>query len=234
VLDNVSLSIPAHKMTAIVGASGSGKSTIASLIPRLYDTDLGSICVDGCNVKEMRLQHLRSLSAVVEQSTSLHQGSILENVAVGLLASDQHTHLRQAILDGRLSALVSAVRGGQELNTAMQDDSLLEEIVELVREAIESAEAAVFVKRLQHGLTSDAGHNGPVTVSIQWSSTALGSTATSVMRYHSCCEMLTAQECCERSDATVISHTHSVTGSSVPGKFCICLTVTMFYAIVIT
>jgi ATP-binding cassette, subfamily B (MDR/TAP), member 1 len=147
-------------MTAIVGSSGSGKSTIASLIPRLYDFESGSLSIDDFDIRSMHLQQLRSLTAVVAQSTSLLQGSIIENVAVGLLSSPKHAHLHEAILDGRLRVVVEAVQGGQDFKSAIRSDVNVQEIVHCVQEAIDLAEASMFVDRLQHGLASDAGHNG--------------------------------------------------------------------------
>lgn len=160
VLDNISLSLPARRMTAIVGLSGSGKSTIASLIPRLYDFESGTISIDNHDIRDMNLQHLRSLVAVVEQSTSLIQGSILENVALGLLTSPKHQHLHQAILDGRLQATVNAVRDGEELKASAAGDADMQDIIRRVQEAVQCAEASIFIQGLPYGLASDAGHNG--------------------------------------------------------------------------
>jgi ATP-binding cassette, subfamily B (MDR/TAP), member 1 len=150
VLADVSLCIPAKQINAIVGLSGSGKSTMASLIPRLYDFESGAIHFDEYDIRDMNLHSLRSLIAVVEQSTSLLQGSILENVAAGLLTSRKHTHLHSAILDRRLYAVAQAVQGGESLKTA-STDSEVREVVHLVENAVELAEALFFVQLLQHG-----------------------------------------------------------------------------------
>lgn len=160
VLDRVSIKIPAKQMTAIVGLSGSGKSTIASLIPRLYDVAGGQITIDGHDIRDMNLYELRRLIAVVEQRSALFQGSILENVAAGLLTSAKHSHLHDAILGGRLEAAVEATRTKGESSVTSGADDDVREIVQLVRTAIEQAEASLFVNGLQYGLATDAGYDG--------------------------------------------------------------------------
>ena len=67
VLNGISLNIPANKVTALVGASGCGKSTIISLLERFYDPAEGKICLDGQDVKDLDLQWLRSQMRLVQQ-----------------------------------------------------------------------------------------------------------------------------------------------------------------------
>lgn len=67
VLKGINLNIPANKVTALVGASGCGKSTIISLLERFYDPAKGKICLDGHNVKDLNLQWLRSQMRLVQQ-----------------------------------------------------------------------------------------------------------------------------------------------------------------------
>jgi ABC-type multidrug transport system fused ATPase/permease subunit len=68
---------------AVVGATGAGKSTMASLIPRLYDPSKGQVVIDGSDVREYTLESLRSQVSLVLQNTMLFHASIAENIAYG-------------------------------------------------------------------------------------------------------------------------------------------------------
>lgn len=83
VLDQVSFKVKRGKTVALVGQSGSGKSTIANLVPRFYDVQEGSIEIDGVNIKEMNLQSLRSLMGMVTQESILFNDTIANNIAFG-------------------------------------------------------------------------------------------------------------------------------------------------------
>ena len=83
VLKNLNLQIPAGKTVAIVGATGSGKSTLVGLIPRLYDAPEGSLLVDGIPIRQIPLQTLRRHIGFVPQETFLFSESIRENVKFG-------------------------------------------------------------------------------------------------------------------------------------------------------
>ena len=80
VLKNVSFTVPAGSFTAIVGPSGAGKTTISTLVPRLYDVSSGSILIDGIDVKDLTLESLRSSIGVVTQDAHLFHESIAENL----------------------------------------------------------------------------------------------------------------------------------------------------------
>ncbi len=83
VLRDVSFTIPAGQMCAIVGASGAGKSTLADLLLRFHDVDSGSITIDGQDIRELRLEDLRRQVAMVEQTPYFFRASIRENIAYG-------------------------------------------------------------------------------------------------------------------------------------------------------
>ncbi len=83
VLQNVTLKIPAGTSLAIVGPTGSGKSTLVSLIPRLYDAAPGSVLIDGRPIREFPLELLRRSIGFVPQETFLFSDSIRENIAFG-------------------------------------------------------------------------------------------------------------------------------------------------------
>src|SRR5439155_4857772 len=83
VLKGIGLTIPAGKVTAVVGPTGGGKSTLVSLIPRLYDPTEGSILIGGHDIREYTLGSLRSQISVVLQESVLLQASIAQNIAYG-------------------------------------------------------------------------------------------------------------------------------------------------------
>jgi subfamily B ATP-binding cassette protein MsbA len=83
VLDNFNLIIPKGKTFALVGQSGSGKSTIANLITRFYDVEHGEILIDDINIKSMKLDSLRSLTGLVTQDSILFNDSIKNNILIG-------------------------------------------------------------------------------------------------------------------------------------------------------
>lgn len=83
VLQNVSFIAPAGKKLAILGATGSGKSSLVQLIPRLYDVDHGTILIDDVNIREMKLADLRKQIGFVPQETVLFSGTIKENIGWG-------------------------------------------------------------------------------------------------------------------------------------------------------
>ncbi|MFH4802102.1 lipid A ABC transporter ATP-binding protein/permease MsbA [Vibrio diabolicus] len=80
-LENVSFDIPRGKTVALVGRSGSGKSTIANLFNRFYDVDSGSITLDGHDIREYELKNLRQQFALVSQSVHLFNDTIANNIA---------------------------------------------------------------------------------------------------------------------------------------------------------
>ena len=83
VLDNINLKIESGELVGIIGSTGSGKTTLVSLIPRLYDTDEGSVKVDGTDVRELPLYTLRESVAMVLQKNTLFSGTIAENLRWG-------------------------------------------------------------------------------------------------------------------------------------------------------
>ena len=83
VLSDISIDIPAGKSIALVGPSGSGKTTICSLLPRFYDVTVGSITVDGKDIRGLTLKSLRSQIGMVQQDVYLFDGTIKDNIAYG-------------------------------------------------------------------------------------------------------------------------------------------------------
>jgi ATP-binding cassette subfamily B protein len=83
VIKNLSLHIPAGKTIAIVGSTGSGKSTLVKLLLRLYEIQSGSITLDGVELRELNLKDLRRSIGLVSQDVFLFHGTVAENIAYG-------------------------------------------------------------------------------------------------------------------------------------------------------
>ena len=83
VLEKINLTIPAGKTVGIIGSTGCGKTTLVSLIPRLYDTDEGEVLVDGVNVRDYSLRNLREGVGMVLQKNVLFSGTIEDNLRWG-------------------------------------------------------------------------------------------------------------------------------------------------------
>lgn len=83
VLNNISFKAKPGETIGIIGSTGSGKSSLVQLIPRLYDCDEGEVLVDGVNVKDYSLKNLRNGVAMVLQKNTLFSGSILDNLRWG-------------------------------------------------------------------------------------------------------------------------------------------------------
>lgn len=89
ILKDVSISAPKGKMIAVVGPTGSGKTTIMNLINRFYDVDAGSITFDGKDIREFDLDSLRSKVGIVLQDSVLFSGTIRDNIRFGVPDSSQ-------------------------------------------------------------------------------------------------------------------------------------------------
>ncbi|MBF2078884.1 MAG: ABC transporter ATP-binding protein [Synechococcales cyanobacterium T60_A2020_003] len=98
VLRNLTLHIPAGKTTAIVGSTGSGKSTLVKLLLRLYEIDGGSISLDGIELRDLDLYDLRRAIGLVSQDVFLFHGSVAENIRYGTPNASPEDVIRAARL----------------------------------------------------------------------------------------------------------------------------------------
>ena len=113
VLDNINLKIGAGSTVGIIGSTGSGKSTLISMIPRLYDVDSGSVLVDGVDVKDYSLKNLRDGIGIVLQKNLLFSGTIMHN----LLWGDENASYDEVVRASQNSAadkFVSSFTDGYE------------------------------------------------------------------------------------------------------------------------
>ncbi|KAG6018886.1 hypothetical protein E4U41_003518, partial [Claviceps citrina] len=124
VMDGVTLEIPAGKTTALVGASGSGKSTIVGLVERFYDPVQGAIYLDGRDISTLNLRWLRQQMALVSQEPTLFGTTIFKNISHGLIGTQyeneteerQRERVIQAAVMANAHDFISALPEGYETN----------------------------------------------------------------------------------------------------------------------
>ena len=109
--DQVSFTIPPGGMTAFVGPSGAGKTTVFSLIERFYDPDAGRVLLDGTDVADWPLTHLRATIGYVEQDAPVLSGTLRENLLFGAPDATEDD-LEQALRTTRLAAMVGSLPHG--------------------------------------------------------------------------------------------------------------------------
>jgi ABC-type multidrug transport system fused ATPase/permease subunit len=95
-LHDISFRVMPGQMLALAGATGAGKSTIASLLPRFYDVGSGSVTIDGIDVRQMSVRGLRSNISMVLQDVFLFNGTIRENIRYSNLAASDEDIIRAA------------------------------------------------------------------------------------------------------------------------------------------
>jgi len=112
-LNDISFTIKPGQTVGIIGSTGSGKTTLVQMIPRLYDVDEGAVFVDGVNVKDYSLKNLRNGVSIVLQKNVLFSGTILENLRWG----DEHAgeaEIQKAAIAAQADAFVSQLPEGYE------------------------------------------------------------------------------------------------------------------------
>lgn len=132
-LNDINIKIEAGSNVAIVGRTGSGKSTLVNLIPRLFDPTEGEVCIDGVNIKNQNLTHIRKSIGYVPQETFLFSTTVKENIAFGAADASmglieeaaENAQLLENILDfeKKFETLVGergiTLSGGQKQRTAI-------------------------------------------------------------------------------------------------------------------
>jgi len=123
VLSNINLEIKKGETIALVGPSGGGKSTIADLIPRFYEVNAGAIKFDGVDIRDLKLDQLRSLLGVVNQSPILFNDTIYNNIAFGKPESDKESVIKAAQI-ANAHEFISQLPNGYETSIGDAGDKL--------------------------------------------------------------------------------------------------------------
>ncbi len=113
VLDGLSLHIRAGEYVALVGASGVGKTTLLSLIPRFYEVSSGSITLDGIDIRSIRLESLRRQIGVVQQDVYLFSGTVADNIRYGQLDAPDEAVIAAAQRAGAHAFIMALPHGYQ-------------------------------------------------------------------------------------------------------------------------
>jgi ATP-binding cassette, subfamily B, multidrug efflux pump len=173
-LKRVDLEIPGGTTVAIVGHTGSGKSTLVSLIPRMLDTTAGSVLVDGLDVRALDPEELRRQIGFVPQETFLFSATLAENIAWGVAAADRTAIERAAELAGLapdiatfpagLDTMVGerglTLSGGQKQRTAIARALLRDPRILILDDALSSVDTITEERileglvRIMHGRTT--------------------------------------------------------------------------------
>ena len=174
VLHDISLHIPAGSSLAIVGPTGSGKSTLINLVPRLYDAAAGMVLIDGVPVRDWPLERLRGNIGMVPQETFLFSDSIARNVSFGVPHASLHAiedaasiaHIRTEILEfpRGFETLVGergiTLSGGQKQRTAIARAVLRNPRILILDDALASVDTyteeqiLAGLKRMMEGRTT--------------------------------------------------------------------------------
>jgi ATP-binding cassette subfamily B protein len=164
-LQRVDLEIPGGATVAIVGHTGSGKSTLVSLIPRMLDTTAGSVLVDGLDVRALDPEELRRQIGFVPQETFLFSATLAENIAWGVAGADRASIERAAELAGLapdiatfpagLDTMVGerglTLSGGQKQRTAIARALLRDPRILILDDALSSVDT-ITEERILEGL----------------------------------------------------------------------------------
>jgi subfamily B ATP-binding cassette protein MsbA len=156
VLRDLNLSIVPGEKIAIVGATGAGKSTLVSLIPRFYDPTQGSVCIDGKDIREFTVNSLREQISLVLQDSLLFSGTVRENIAFGRPDATDQEILTAARLanadefiqdlpngyDSTVSERATTLSGGQKQRIAIARAILRDAPILILDEPTSSLDAA--------------------------------------------------------------------------------------------
>jgi ATP-binding cassette subfamily B protein len=164
VLHDINLRIPAGTSLAIVGPTGSGKTTLVSLIPRIYDAETGMVLVDGRPIRDFSLQSLRRHIGFVPQETFLFSDRIRENIAFGV-DSTSDSEVRRSAEAANIAADIESfpesydtmvgergitLSGGQKQRTAIARALIRNPRILILDDALSSVDTQTEDKILNH------------------------------------------------------------------------------------
>jgi len=113
VLSDISLEVPAGTTCALVGRSGAGKTTLCNLVARFYDPIVGTVALDGMDLRRIQLDSYRSLLGIVEQDVFLFDGTIADNIAYAVSSCDQQD-VEQAARSANAHEFIVGLEHGYE------------------------------------------------------------------------------------------------------------------------
>ncbi len=171
VLRDINLKIEAGSNVAIVGRTGAGKTTLVNLIPRLFDPTEGEVCIDGVNIKDQNLTHIRRSIGYVPQETFLFSTTVKENIAFGadgasmglIEEAAENAQLLENILDfeKKFETLVGergiTLSGGQKQRTAIARAIIKEPRIVIFDDSLSAVDTKTedaILKHLQRKLTN--------------------------------------------------------------------------------
>ena len=165
-LDDISLHVPAGTSLGVVGPVGAGKSTLASIIPRLYEVEDGKVFIDGVDINRIRLSSLRSAIAMVPQDSFLFSMPLRSNIAYGLPADASDSEVRAAAERAQLARDIEdlpkgyetlvgergvMLSGGQRQRTALARALALDPSILILDDTLSAVDAET-ERRIQAGL----------------------------------------------------------------------------------
>ena len=115
VLKDIHLTIRRGQTLAIVGQSGSGKSTLVDLLPRFYDPTHGAIFLDGKDLRDYRIDHLRGLMGIVSQDTVLFNDTVFNNIALGMKDATEEAVIQAARIANAYEFIMQMPQGFQTI-----------------------------------------------------------------------------------------------------------------------